>query len=179
MLSVFFLAAVFLSTQPTFMVGITLNLLVLGMYMISKYGLAEFKNEGRYNEVNFLRLGYIFITSAILIFGLFRVINYNLSIWLAPGAFVGLNFFGKFYFLSEIFFGVVFVWLLFKLLSVEVIEIKSVINQPRNESIPPSNEINKEDTKMEKTEIDEIPEMSLLEEEPQGPRKIPVIIYSD
>ncbi|MCK5474528.1 MAG: hypothetical protein KAI53_03925 [Candidatus Aenigmarchaeota archaeon] len=171
----------FMNTNFLF-VGLVTDLLVIAAYLLSKYLYISYKTEGKYLERIYMVPLYIILIMAVLVSGIFSILGRYISVFANKALFSTLAFPIKGYFAAEIFFMAVFVYLLFKTVLVDVLEL--------NLKFEGNNDLKRAPKRKEKTRarakeepvavFESIPEAKPKDElYPYDVKKLPVVVMID
>lgn len=156
--------------------GITINMLLLTIYTLSKHNLYESKNESMYSKRLNYTLSYLLLTISVLTYGITRIILFLITY---KPYIPGMNYFEKAYFFSEAVFLLIFAFLFFKIIFQEVFDLK--LEKTKNPQIPKekTEENNQEDQEETEKELDEQVNMVVRKNKDHEIEKLPVIVYVD
>ena len=112
----------FMNTNFLF-VGLVTDLLVIAAYLLSKYLYMTYKTEGKYLERIYMVPLYTILTMTVLVTGIFSILGRYLSVFANKALFSTFALPVKGYFAAEMFFMAIFVYLLFKTVLVDVLEL--------------------------------------------------------
>ncbi len=179
----FIIATTVLLMNTNFLfVGLVTDLLVIAAYLLSKYLYMTYKTEGKYLERIYMVPLYIILTMAVLVTGIFSILGRYIPVFADKSLFSTFALPIKGYFAAEIFFMAVFVYLLFKTVLVDVLELHLKLEG--------NNELKRAPKRKEKTPIQAKEESvavfkSIPEEKPKDElypydvKKLPVVVMID
>jgi len=171
----------FMSANLVF-VGIIVDLFVLAAYILSKYGYVNYKMDGNYLEKQYMIPLYMTIAMAVLTAGIFSILGRYAILFSDFSVFFMLSFGLRAFVLAELFFMVVFAYLLFRTILVDFLELHLVLGRKGEKNVKP---IRGKAKAVEEEKVAVFPDVPVdnVEEKdelyPYQIKKLPVVVMVD